>query len=142
MSRVIFSDIIRYLLILLFAYTAASKMLTYPLFVIQLGLSPLLPAFATKIAWLVPLIEFLVALLLVIPSLVTLGLYASWVLLFFFTLYVGGILTIASHIPCSCGGVLEALSWGQHLAFNVAFLALNTLVLFWTYRDRTKVLVS
>jgi hypothetical protein len=137
MGRMITSEIIRYLLILLFAYTAASKMLTYPLFVVQIGLSPLLPAFAQKIAWVVPLIELLVALLLSVPSTLAIGLYCSWVLMVSFTLYVAAILTIASHVPCSCGGVLEALSWEQHLVFNAIILALITLVLIWHRNQHT-----
>lgn len=136
MVRVVISEIIRYLLILLFAYTATSKMLTYPLFTVQIGLSPILPAFVQQIGWVIPLVEFLVALLLVVPVTQIMGLYSSWVLLFSFTLYVGAILTVANHIPCSCGGVLEALSWEQHLIFNFAFLALNTLVLIWNYRSQ------
>ncbi len=134
MVRVVVSEIVRYLLILLFAYTATSKMLTYPLFVVQIGLSPILPSFSQHVAWLVPLVEFLVGLLLVIPGVRLIGLYSSWVLLFSFTIYVGAILTLASHVPCSCGGVLEALSWEQHLIFNFIFLALNTLVLIWHHR--------
>ena len=135
MNRVVISEIARYLLILLFAYTAASKMLTYPLFVVQIGLSPILPAFTQKVAWVVPLVEFLVALMLAVPDTRIIGFYSSWVLMLSFTLYVAAILTIASHVPCSCGGVLEALSWEQHLVFNFTFLALNTLVLIWYYRN-------
>lgn len=135
-SRATISEIIRYLLILLFAYTAASKMLTYPLFVVQIGLSPILPNFTQKIAWLVPLIELMVALMLVIPGTRVAGLYSSWVLMLTFTLYVTLILTIASHIPCSCGGVLEAMSWQQHLIFNLGFLTANTLVLIWHHRTQ------
>ncbi|NOS93036.1 MAG: hypothetical protein HOP30_14025 [Cyclobacteriaceae bacterium] len=142
MGRVITSEIVRYLLILLFAYTAASKMLTYPLFVVQIGLSPILPTFAQEVAWLIPLVEFLVAMLLTFPTTRIIGLYCSGVLMLFFTLYVAAILTIASHVPCSCGGVLEALSWEQHLIFNIAILALNILVLIWHHRDRDALSLS
>lgn len=134
--RGIVSDIIRYLLLALFVYTAASKMLTYPQFVVQLGLSPLLPNFFPSIGWAVPMVELMVAICLAVPALQTLGLVASWVLMLVFTLYVGAILTVASHIPCSCGGVIAELSWQQHLVFNLVFLALNTLVLVWHYRAR------
>ncbi|HNP94093.1 MAG TPA: hypothetical protein PKJ63_00645 [Cyclobacteriaceae bacterium] len=142
MSRLVVSEIIRYLLIILFAYTAASKMLTYPLFVVQLGLSPLLPPFVQPVGWLIPLTEFLVALMLAIPGMRLAGLYASWALMFLFTLYVTTILTVASHVPCSCGGVLEAMTWEQHLVFNVVVFALNSLVLVWHYRDQRMVAVS
>ena len=138
-SRATISEIIRYLLILLFAYTAASKMLTYPLFVVQIGLSPILPDFTQKVARLVPLVELMIALMLVIPGTRVAGLYSSWVLMLSFTLYVAAILTIASHIPCSCGGVLEAMSWEQHLVFNLGFLVANSLVLIWHHRGQQSV---
>ena len=142
MNRIVISEIIRYLLILLFTYTAASKMLTYPLFVVQIGLSPLLPPFVQQVAWLIPMVEILVALMLAIPGTRLAGWYASWALMLLFTLYVAAILNIASNVPCSCGGVLEALSWEPHLLFNVGFLVANTVVLVWHYRDERLVPLS
>lgn len=39
-----------------------------------------------------------------------------------FTAYIISILNFASYVPCSCGGVLEKLSWSEHLIFNAVFI--------------------
>jgi len=33
-------------------------------------------------------------------------------------------LKVFDRIPCSCGGIIAKLSWGQHLVFNLIFLGL------------------
>ncbi len=43
---------------------------------------------------------------------------------FLFAGYIGYMLVFVKHLPCSCGGVLQGLSWGQHLLFNLLFLLL------------------
>ena len=35
------------------------------------------------------------------------------------------ILNFIPDIPCSCGGVLEKMSWNEHLIFNIAFVVLG-----------------
>lgn len=42
-----------------------------------------------------------------------------------FTAYIAMILTLADYVPCSCGGVLEDMSWEQHLWFNGFFVLLS-----------------
>jgi uncharacterized membrane protein YphA (DoxX/SURF4 family) len=138
MARSIFFDLIRFLLIALFVYAGASKMITYPAFTVQVGLSPLLPSFFPRVAWLVPVVELGVGVCLLMPAFQRIGLYASWVLLLLFTLYVAAILTVAGHVPCSCGGVVAALSWREHLVFNLVFLVLNSVALVWDFRDLRK----
>lgn len=54
-------DIICLLYVLLFVYAAVSKLLDFENFRVQLGQSPLLSAFAGLIAWMVPVIELLIA---------------------------------------------------------------------------------
>lgn len=61
-------EIICFLYILLFVYAAISKLLDFENFRVQLGQSPLLSAFAGSIAWLVPILELLIALLLVLKN--------------------------------------------------------------------------
>jgi hypothetical protein len=41
-----------------------------------------------------------------------------------FTTYIYIILNFSVFIPCSCGGVLEELSWTQHLIFNICFISI------------------
>jgi hypothetical protein len=54
-----------------------------------------------------------------------------------FTGYVYTILQFADHIPCSCGGLISALSWSQHLLFNTVITIL-TLVAILFYRKTDK----
>lgn len=114
--------LVSYLYVLLFVYAAVSKLLDYENFQVQLGQSPLLSAFAGYVAWLVPAVELLISLLLVIPRFRKIGLLASYILMIMFTAYIYIILNYSSFIPCSCGGVLEKMSWNEHLIFNVVFV--------------------
>lgn len=116
--------VICYLFVLLFLYAATSKLLDFETFTVQLAQSPLLSAYAGIIAWMVPGIEILIAGLLIFPRFRTLALYASFTLMVMFTAYIFIILNFSDFIPCSCGGVLEKLSWTQHLIFNVVFIVL------------------
>lgn len=134
-TTILFSS---YLFILLFLYAAVSKLLSFETFKVQLAQSPLLSAYADIIAWLVPGIEILIAFLLVIARFRTLALYASFTLMIMFTAYIFIILNFSDFIPCSCGGVLEKLSWTQHLIFNAFFILLAGVAVFFTVRKNAK----
>ncbi|WP_157417952.1 MauE/DoxX family redox-associated membrane protein [Aequorivita capsosiphonis] len=136
-SELITIKIITFLYMLLFVYAASSKLLDSETFVLQLAQSPLLSAYAVIFAWLVPGIELLIALLLIIPRCRTMALYGSFLLMVMFTSYIFIILNFSDFIPCSCGGVLENLSWSQHLIFNIVFIILAAIAIL---LDRTKVI--
>lgn len=120
---------ISYLFILLFIYAGFSKILDFETFRVQLAQSPLLSAYAGIIAVLVPGIEMVIAIFLMLPRFRVLALYASFVLMVMFTAYIYIILNFSDFIPCSCGGVLEKLSWTQHLIFNVVFIVLGAVAI-------------
>lgn len=122
--HILFIEIICFLFILLFSYAAISKLLDFNTFKIQLGQSPLLTAFAGWVAWVIPLIELVTALLLAIPKYRLVALYLALGLMSLFTLYIIAILKFSDYVPCSCGGILENMGWQEHLIFNVAFLSL------------------
>ncbi len=131
------------LFIVLFVYAATSKLLDYETFTVQLAQSPLLSAYAGMIAWFVPSIEIAIALLLTIPRFRILALYAAFTLMVMFTAYIYIILNFSDFIPCSCGGVLEKLSWTQHLIFNIVFvfLAVGAIFLSLYWNQRIKLLL-
>lgn len=131
MRRKVIVEIICCLLILLFIYTGLNKMLDYDEFKFQLGRSPYLQSLSGFIAATLPTGELLVALLLVLKPTRLLGLYASYFLMLLFTGYIWMMLKYSYYLPCSCGGVLAALSWEDHLLFNAGFtlLALAGVVL-------------
>lgn len=117
-------EIVCGLLILLFVYAAMSKIFAYEEFRMQLSRAPWLTPYAVAIAWLVPAAELVISGLLAVSALRVYGLYASWMLLLLFTLYIAGMLLTQANLPCSCGGVISRLSWPQHLVFNLIFMAL------------------
>ena len=117
-------EFICFLFILLFVYAAMSKLLVFDEFKIQIGQSAMLTPFTSIVAWLVPYLEILIALLILIPRFRLLGMYAAFSLMVMFTAYIFVILNFSNDIPCSCGGVLEKLGWTEHLIFNIAFVIL------------------
>jgi putative oxidoreductase len=113
------------LLILLFAYTAISKLLGYRAFARALSESPLIHNGADSIAWLLPATELIVVLLLFFETTRKIGLYASLFLLVSFTIYLLYMVLFVDDLPCSCGGVLSKMSWQEHIFFNLFFIAIN-----------------
>lgn len=124
MKRTTMIEIIAALFMILFLYTGVSKLMEYSVFREQVAASPLLAPMAGYIAGGLPVAEFAVVLLLIFPRWRLGGLYASLGLMATFTIYIIAILTINKHIPCSCGGVVGQLSWGQHIVFNSVFIVL------------------
>ncbi|HTR28673.1 MAG TPA: MauE/DoxX family redox-associated membrane protein [Puia sp.] len=110
--------------ITLFIYAAVSKLLDFPEFRIQVGKSPILTAYAPEAAVVTPLLEIGIAGMLAIRRMRLFALYASFSLMTVFTTYIYIILHFSDYIPCSCGGVLQNLSWQQHLIFNLIFFVL------------------
>ena len=113
------------LLIILWFYAALTKVVDYNNFVATLSRSPLIDQFANTIGWTLLTVEFGIVLLLFFPKLQALGLYASALLLIVFTGYILYMLSYVPHLPCSCGGIIQQLSWKQHLIFNVAFILIT-----------------
>ena len=101
--------------ILLFVYASVSKLLDFENFKTQLGQSPILSLYAEYVSVLVIGIELLTAVLLCIPRFKFIGLWISAALMIMFTTYIYIILNFSPFIPCSCGGILEKLSWHEHL---------------------------
>ena len=126
-----------YLHVLLFVYAAASKVLDFENFRAQLGQSPLLSAFADSVALLVPALEFAIVGLLIFPKYRTQGLYAAYFMMVSFSAYIFIILNFSSFVPCSCGGILEKMSWNEHLLFNLAFVLLSAtaILMRWQQKD-------
>lgn len=127
MSRKLLSDILSALLVFLFIYTGITKLLDYHTFRRQLGQSPFITLYAPVIVWALPLGEILIAGLLLYTRTRLLGFYLSFFLLSLFTFYLIAMLRLSYFIPCSCGGVLQHLSWNAHIVFNIVFVVLSTL---------------
>jgi hypothetical protein len=135
MKRATIVEIISALFILLFVYTATSKLLEVAKFQYTLTKSPLIGDYAVLISWALPITELLITILLFAPKTRLYGLYASAAIMSLFTLYLGYMLAFTPNLPCSCGGVLKNMSWNQHLVFNIVFTAL-AITGIWIQRKR------
>ena len=138
MKRKIAVEIISFLFIFLFVYAALNKLLDVEKFRVQIGQSPLLTDIAPFVAWFIPVTEIAVALMMSIFRFRLIGFYAAFGLMVIFTAYIVAILKFNEHIPCSCGGVLQSMSWTEHLIFNVCFvlLALAGVMLDWRQESK------
>jgi hypothetical protein len=117
-------NVIGSLFIFLFVYTAVSKLFQFELFQSTLYKSPLIGGMASFIAYGLPFIELLAAALLFFKRTLNVGFYLSLLLMVLFTVYISYMLLFEKNLPCSCGGVLNILTWRQHLFFNCLFTGL------------------
>ncbi len=115
-------DVIVYLYIMLFVYAALTKILDFENFQIELAQSPLLTTFAGPISFAVPIIEVLIALFLSYHKTRKIALYSGFGLMVMFTVYIVIMVNFSPFVPCSCGGILEKMTWNQHLIFNIIFV--------------------
>lgn len=90
----------------------------------------MLSPFAELLAIVVPVLEIILSLLLINPKTRTLGLYSATALMIAFTAYIFAILNLGTFVPCSCGGILEKMSWDEHLLFNIVFVVLGIIAIF------------
>lgn len=122
-------EIVSSLYILLFVYTAISKWLDFDSFKAVIAQSPLIGSYPLVVAGLLPVLELWVAGLLFFTRTRTVGLYAALLLMVAFTGYIIYMLLYASHLPCSCGGVIRRLSWRAHLFFNLGWILLAVIAI-------------
>lgn len=132
MVRKIIVEGIALLFIGLFVYVAVSKILDYETFAGEVGSSPLLKSFGFEkawgiwIAWIIPGVQIFIAGLLLFGYRIA-GLFYTIVFIGLLTLYILYVLLIAAYVPCSCSGVLNSMTWTQHLYFNLVCLAVALL---------------
>ncbi|MBC8032699.1 MAG: hypothetical protein H7Y03_01030 [Chitinophagaceae bacterium] len=124
MKRIHFSQLIAVLLFVLFVYTALNKYFDMANFRASLEESPWVGNYSIFVSYAVPLLELIVAALLLVPRTRLKGLYASFWLMLFFTIYIAYMLVFTPELPCSCGGVISEMTWPQHLVFNIVFTLL------------------
>jgi hypothetical protein len=120
-----FSDVMATFLIFLFMYTAITKFIDLNGFETTLSLSPYLKKTSSFLAWCIPICEVLISILLFIPSYRKVGLLFGTILMGIFALYIGFIISVSKGLPCTCGGVIEKMSWLQHLIFNIGIFSLS-----------------
>lgn len=124
LSKNLLIEIICSLLIILFIYSSLSKLSAYDRFAVQLSKSPFITSFYQFVARSIPAAEIMIACMLAMKRTRLWGLYGAFFLMSLFTAYLVIMLNFSYYIPCSCGGVLENLSWEQHIVFNTFFIVM------------------
>ena len=106
-------------LVVLFVYTGLSKFADFSEFSAAIGKSPMLAMISNWISYAVPLTEIVLALLLVIPKTRLVALYGSFSLMLMFSIYIYLMIYYSDYRPCTCGGIIQEMSWTAHLYFNI-----------------------
>ena len=122
-------EFISYFFILLFCYAGISKIMDFEKFQIQISESPLLSAYAAFLPFAIIILELIIAGLLCYRKTRNTGLIGSFILMLIFTGYIFFIIHTSENLPCSCGGILEKMSWHQHLIFNIGCVVLSIIAL-------------
>ncbi|WP_374950178.1 MauE/DoxX family redox-associated membrane protein [Mucilaginibacter sp.] len=136
-NQISWQDGIAFFLILLFIYTAVSKLSDFDQFQRQMKLQTI-PVWMQQILILfLPGVEIITGLLLAFTHTRLIGLYLSAILMTLFTGYVALVLiNYFEQTPCSCGGVIKILGWKAHFVFNIFFLLLSILGIYIFNRER------
>ncbi len=132
MKQALFSYSIAILFMLLFIYTAACELLYYAEFVQGLVQLPLVGHFASEMAWVMPAVEWSIAVMLFNHRWRFAGLFASFSLILLFTWYGIIITFFTDGISCCGETVFDDFTWRRYLAFNSScVLLLSLAVLFY-----------
>lgn len=115
-------------LLMLWGYTSIEKIIhwqeSYRAFLNQ----PFPSHWAELLAYVVPLLEFLLVILLIFPKSRWFGFLGSTLILNSFTVYVGMVwIGVFTETPCNCAGLINLLNWEGHLILNIGFLVLSVL---------------
>ncbi|MBN7817770.1 MauE/DoxX family redox-associated membrane protein [Algoriphagus pacificus] len=113
-------------LILLWTYTGLDKLIRFEGSKKAFLNQPMPNELEEILAFAVPGIELLLALLLLFSVTRWWGYLGSILLLTVFATYVGLIWVGAfPRVPCNCAGILESLGWGEHFVLNLGFIGVG-----------------
>lgn len=115
---------IKFICMFLFLYTACSKLVDHDRFLQGLSRVHIINGHADFVSWFVPAAEIITFIFLLFPKTAKIGLYSFIMLMSLFTIYIICAFIWEKQLPCHCGGIIEKLSWKQHLWFNLAFILL------------------
>lgn len=119
------------LLVLVLAYTGASRLLNYTTFLYELRNQPYPLWLANILVWLLPIYSLLIASLLIFSTTQFKGLLMAFGLFAFYTGYTILVLTNAfGRTPCNCAGMISGLSWWQQLLANIALIFITLILIY------------
>lgn len=124
-TKSLITEIIIFLLVLLWAYTFASKIFDFDTFRRQIKGAYILSAGGAILAYLLQATHLGIIILLVNKNWRKAGLLVSLIILVIYTTYLIYVLKFAPSIPCSCISLMSGMNWNDQLYFNFIALAFN-----------------
>lgn len=119
-NRLFMKQLPSILLLVLWTYTGFDKMIRWEASRKSFHNQTFPAELAEVLAYTIPIVELLIALLLLFSVTRWWGYLSSILLLTIFTTYVGLIWVGAfPRVPCNCAGVLESLGWAEHFVLNL-----------------------
>lgn len=131
-------EVIVAILLLVWLHTGISKLIDHRSFQVQLTQNPIFHNIATLASYAGPILEIILAILLIPKKTRLWGLAGSFFLMGFFSWYVYYLMTTLPSLPCSCGGIVGWLNWPQHLTLNI-FLTVISLIGFFLVRKQKRI---
>jgi hypothetical protein len=122
MKRKTTIQLVAVFLLLVFTWDAISKLIWFQTFRSQLDKSPYTSGYSTLIAPVLPVAELLIAALLIRDRTRLSGLFCSFFLVSLFTVHLLAMLSTGYQLPCACGEMIQQLSLGKHIIFNLAII--------------------
>ncbi|MEJ2003781.1 MAG: hypothetical protein P8X57_02195 [Cyclobacteriaceae bacterium] len=114
-----------FLFIAVFTYAAMTKVIAPVDFGVKLLKAHYIPTFLIPaVTALIPLSEIAAVVFIMFGKFTRLGWEIIYILMICFDVHLAILHLVAPAAPCSCGGLLESISFGQHMIFN----ALLTLI--------------
>jgi hypothetical protein len=135
MTKNIVSQVCRFLLLLVFAYTVYHKLVDMSKFESTLLKSTLIDVYQVKyLLYLIPAIE-LTAIFFLLRKDYLIGLYISLFVMLLFTIYLVALNNFSFYKGCSCGGIFNEMSYAQHILVNIILVVICLVGLF-LYKER------
>jgi uncharacterized membrane protein YphA (DoxX/SURF4 family) len=123
-----FSKIPAFLLILLWIYTGLDKIIRFEESRRAFHNQTFPSELAEVLAYVIPVAELLLTLLLLFSVTRWWGYLGSILLLSVFTTYVGLIWVGAfPRVPCNCAGLIDSMGWAEHFWMNLGLVGISVL---------------
>lgn len=124
-------------LIFLWIYTGLDKLIGFDQSRKAFHNQTLSSELAEILTYMVPVVELLLALLLLFSVTRWWGYLGSILVLTVFATYVGLIWVGAfPRVPCNCAGILESLGWAEHVVLNLGLIGVAVIGLKLEERER------
>jgi putative oxidoreductase len=122
MKKEIVLIVLMFLIALLLVYAAVSKYMAFDVFVTDIRKQHFPNWLTFAVVTFLPPLEIAIAVSFIFDKTKMAGLIAALVLMTLFTIYAALVyFRLVPLLPCSCGGVIRELTWGQHLLLNTFF---------------------